>query len=167
MHVSPAATASASSTASSACALVPTNDPTPVEKAAVDGIAAEFGPETFLWISFHRPDGAVRSWFAWTAGGQRLGDYIDRVAMTAGLDAADWLHVADRHQDTRARGTIKTWAYALRPVLADVESGVRSPAARREGLRRVLAALVGDSGQQHVRDVRWLGFGPRVTRRRD
>ncbi|MFE4829933.1 hypothetical protein [Streptomyces sp. NPDC056672] len=114
--------------------LTPTGDATPVEKAVADGIADGFDPETFLWLNFRRPDGGSRIWYAWTTGGQSLGDRIDQLAMAAGCDAADWLHIADRHEQTTARGRVDIKAYALRPVLAGVQTGVRSPEERREGV---------------------------------
>ena len=63
--------------------LTPTDDPTSVEKAVADSITADFEPETFLWIVFHRPDVGARIWYAWTAGGHPLGDRIDRAALAA------------------------------------------------------------------------------------
>ncbi|MCX5434740.1 hypothetical protein OHU11_41920 (plasmid) [Streptomyces sp. NBC_00257] len=141
--------------------LTPTGDATPVEKAVADGIAAGFEPETFLWLNFRRPDGGSRIWYAWTAGGQPLGDRIDQLAMAAGCDAADWLHITDRHEQTTARGRGDNKAYALRPVLADVQTGVRSPEERREGLRRVLLKAGEVTGQTpRTLTPRWLGFGP-------
>ncbi|WP_241990552.1 hypothetical protein [Streptomyces sp. AC1-42T] len=69
--------------------LTPTGNPTPVEQAVAEGIAAGFDPEMFLWINFRRPDGGVRVWYAWTAGGEPLGDRVDQLATAGGLDAAD------------------------------------------------------------------------------
>jgi hypothetical protein len=148
--------------------LTPTDDPTPVEKAVADGIADGFEPETFLRLNFHRPDGGVRIWYAWTAGGQPLGDRIDQLAMAAGYDAADWLHIADRHEQTTTRGRVEIKAYPLRPVLADVQSGVRSPEERREGVRRILRKASEITGQPpRTLTPRWLGFGPALTARKD
>ncbi|WP_440107541.1 hypothetical protein [Streptosporangium sp. H16] len=130
-------------------------------RAVADGVE----PETFLWVTFHRPDGGASIWYAWT-GGQPLGDHIDRLAMVAGYDAADWLHIADCHQQTSTRGRVEIWAYALRPVLADIQSGVRGPQERREGLARVLATTAEVTGQQpRILLACWLGFGPTLLQR--
>jgi len=145
----------------SAVLLMPTDDPRPVEKAAVDGIVDGFEPETFLWIVFHRPDGGARIWYAWTAGGTDLGDRVDRMALATGLDSADWLHIGDRHCQHSTRGRIAIQAYALRPILADVQNGVRSPEERLEQLRRVVRKAAEMTGQTpHTLTPRWLGVGP-------
>ncbi|BCK73991.1 hypothetical protein Srufu_079440 (plasmid) [Streptomyces libani subsp. rufus] len=146
--------------------LVPTGDPKPVEKAAVDGVVEGFEPETFLWIVFHRPDGGARIWYAWTAGGTTLGDRIDQLALASGLDCADWLHIGDQHCQQSTRGRIAIQAYALRPMLTDVQSGVRSPDDRRDGLRRVIACAADTTGQTPRPGVpRWLGVGPTLLNR--
>ncbi|MGW5695563.1 hypothetical protein ACWEWX_32900 [Streptomyces asiaticus] len=146
--------------------LVPTGDAKPVEKAAVDGIVDGFDPETFLWIVFHRPDGGARVWYAWTTGGTTLGDHIDRLALAAGLDFADWLHIGDRHCQHSDRGRIAIQAYALRPILSDVQTGVRGPDDRRDGLRRVIACAAAETGQTPRPGVpRWLGVGPTLLNR--
>lgn len=147
--------------------LIPTDNPTPVEKAAVDGILDNFAPETFLWIVFHRPDGGARIWYAWTEGGQPLGEQVDQHALAAGLDAADWLHIGDRHCEHSTRGRIDIQAYALRPVLADIRSGVRGPDDRRDGIRRFIAYAAAETGQTPRPGVpRWLGMGPTLLARR-
>ncbi|MEU7240351.1 hypothetical protein [Streptomyces sparsogenes] len=141
--------------------LLPTGDPTPVEKAAVDGIVDGFEPETFLWIVFHRPDGGARVWYAWTDGGTALGNHIDGLALAGGLDFADWLHIGDRRSKHSARGRIAIQAYALRPILADVQAGVRGPEDRRDGLLRFIACAAAETGQTPRPGVpRWLGVGP-------
>jgi hypothetical protein len=153
-----------SATAAGPVVLTPSADPTPVEKAVADGIAADFDPETFLWLTFHRPDGGARIWYAWTAGGHPLGDRVDQLATAAGYDAADWLHISDRHQLASERGRVTIWAYPLRPVLADVRNGVRGPEDRREGLRRILRKAGELTGQApRTLTPRWLGFGPALT----
>lgn len=147
--------------------LIPTGDPTPVEKAAVDGILDGFEPETFLWIVFHRPDGGARVWYAWTDGGVPLGDDIDRRALAAGLDAADWLHIGDQHCQHSARGRTAIQAYALRPILADVRNGVRGPEDRRAATLRVIACAAAETGQAPRPGCpRWLGVGPMLLARR-
>jgi hypothetical protein len=141
--------------------LAPTGDAKPVEKAAVDGIVDNFDPETFLWINFHRPDGGIRVWYAWTDGGTVLGDRVDSLALAAGLDCADWLHIGDRHCQHSTRGRIAIQAYALRPILADVQNGVRGPEERRDGLLRFIACAAAETGQTPRPGVpRWLGVGP-------
>jgi hypothetical protein len=147
--------------------LIPTSDPTPVEKAAVDDILDGFDPETFLWIVFHRPDGGAHVWYAWTDGGAPLGDQVDQRALAAGLDAADWLHIGDRHCQHTTRGRIEIQAYALRPILADIHNGIRGPEDRRAALRRVIACAAAESGQTPRPGCpRWLGVGPTLLARR-
>lgn len=141
--------------------LTPSTNTTPVEKAAVSGIADGFDPETFLWINFHRPNGSVRVWYAWTAGGTVLGDSIDRIALGAGLDAADWLHYGDRHAALSTRGAIQIEAYPLRPILADIQNGERAPEERRTQMTRFMAAAAADMGRPIDRSrSTWLGYGP-------
>jgi hypothetical protein len=36
----------------------------------VESITEGVDPETLLWITFHRPDGGLKIWYAWTAGGE-------------------------------------------------------------------------------------------------
>jgi hypothetical protein len=145
--------------------LIPTGDPTPVEKAAVEGIADMFEPETYLSIEFHRPDGGARCWHAWTAGGAPLGDQADQHALAAGMDAADWFAITSRYGTEYTRGRIHTTAYPLRPILADAQAG------RGDGgdWRRKLDALVRDycgatrqPAPSH-RFPRWMGVGPRLV----
>lgn len=147
--------------------LIPTNDPKPVEKATVNDIVDGFEPETFLWINFHRPDGGVRIWYAWTEGGAPLGDQTDRHALAAGLDAADWLHIGDQHCEHTTHGRIAIQAYTLRPILADVQSGVRGPDDRRTSLRRILDCAAAETGQIARPGIpRWLGMGPTLLARK-
>ncbi|MFD4886431.1 hypothetical protein, partial [Kitasatospora sp. NPDC058402] len=127
--------------------LTPTDDPTPVEKAVVDGIAADFDPETFLWIVFHRPDGGARIWYAWTVGGHPLGDRVDHAALAAGYDCSDWFWIGNRHLTKHTRGRITIDAYPLRPVEADVRGGVRAPETERDGLRRLIDTAWSMSGR--------------------
>lgn len=150
--------------------LTPTNDPTPVEKAVVDGILDDFEPETYLSFVFNRPDGGARTWDAWTTGGQPLGDSIDQHAMAADLDAVDWFHIADRHGQHGTRGCVEITAYPLRLVLADVQSGVRGPDDQRVRLRAAVAEYCGIKGLAVLpadeRDLPWLGFGPALRAKR-
>lgn len=141
--------------------LTPTDDPTPVEKAVVDGIIGDFEPETFLWINFHRPDGGVRVWYGWTAGGAPLGDRIDGLAMAAGFDSADWFHLTNRHLQASRRGRIEIQAHVLRPILADIQAGLRAPGKQRDQLRRMVVKAAELTGQVARPGLpRWLGVGP-------
>ncbi|MFJ4469517.1 hypothetical protein ACIP2X_18765 [Streptomyces sp. NPDC089424] len=154
-------------TASDRPCLTPTDDPAPVVRAVLDGITAQHEPETFLWIVLHRPDGGATIRYAWTTGGQALGDHVDRLALAGGLDAADWLHIGHCHCTRSTRGRIAIEAYALRPVLADVENGERSPEDRRAGLRRVIDSAAAATGQTPRPGCpRWLGMGPALLNRR-
>ncbi|MFJ4988787.1 hypothetical protein ACIP9H_33925 [Streptomyces sp. NPDC088732] len=147
--------------------VAPSSDPTPVQRAVVDSLLDDHPPETFLWIVFHRADGGARIWYAWTAGGQPLGDRIDQLALGAGLDASDWLHIGDRHAAHSERGRIRVQAYALRPVLADVQAGERSPEDRREGIRRIIRTAATMTGQTpRTLAPTWLGFGPVLVNRK-
>ncbi|MER6109333.1 hypothetical protein [Streptomyces hirsutus] len=149
-------------------ALTPSNDPRPVEQAVVDGIAADFPPETFLWIVFHRPDGGARVWYAWTAGGVPLGNDIDRRALAAPLDAADWLHLMGQHLERSTRGRIQIDAHPLRPILGDLQAGLRAPDEERVKLRRMVELAADLTGQARPADrpVRWVGVGPDILNSR-
>lgn len=156
------------STLEAPVALTPHDDPTPVEQAAVDGIVGDFPPETFLWIVFHRPDGGARVWYAWTAGGHPLGDDIDRRALAAPLDAADWLYFMGRHVERRTRGRIQIDAHPLRPILADLQAGVRAPDDERAKVRRMVEVAADLTGQEcpPPRPIRWVGVGPDLLARK-
>ncbi|MER6367339.1 hypothetical protein ABT255_02985 [Streptomyces mirabilis] len=147
--------------------LAPTDDRRTVEQAVVASILGNFGPEMYLGFCFYRPDGGTNMRNAWTEGGEQLGDQVDGLALAAGLDAADWLHIGDRHSTVTHRGRIRVEAYPLRPILADVQTGERSPDERRAGLRRVIDCAAARTGQT-VRPglPRWLGFGPTLLNRK-
>ncbi|MFB6961864.1 hypothetical protein ACFCYB_34000 [Streptomyces sp. NPDC056309] len=148
-------------TMSATVELQPHADPTPVEQAVVDSIADGYPPEMYLGIAFYRPDGGCRLWHGWTDGGPALGDQVDGLAVAAGLDACDWLHIGDRHSSLTHRGRIRIEAYPLRPILADVQGGERGPEDRREGLLRVIAAAAERTGQTPRPGLpAWPGFGP-------
>lgn len=148
-------------------ALTPTDYYAPVELAAVDSITSVTEPETWLAMTFPRPDGGVRVRWAWTAGGVELGNRIDCLALAAGLDAADNFHILDLHQRETWRGHIHIRAYPLRPILADVQDGVRSPEERRAKLRRFIDVAARQSGQTARPGVpRWLGVGPALLNRK-
>jgi hypothetical protein len=145
----------------------PTSDQAPVVRAVLDGITGQHEPETFLWIVHHRPDGGATIHYRWTTGGQPLGDRVDGAALAAGLDAADWLHIGDRHCKRSTRGRFAIEAYALRPVLADVDNGVRCPEDRRAGILRVIARAAEETGQSARPGCpRWLGMGPALVSRK-
>jgi hypothetical protein len=139
----------------------------PVELAVVQDVMDGFGPEMYLGFAFYRPDGGCNTWNAWTEGGEPLGDQVDACALAAGLDAADWLHIGDRHATMTYRGRVRIEAYPLRPILADVQGGERGPQERRANLRRVIDAAAAHTGQVAVPGLpRWPGFGPRLLNRR-
>jgi hypothetical protein len=145
--------------------LTPTGDRSPVEKAAVESIADGFDPETFLWITFWRPDGGAKVWYAWTAGGEQLGDRVDGLALAGGLDSADWLYLTGLSCLTSTRGRIETRAHPLRPLLRAVESGMRAPEEERAKLLRLLECASEMTGQP-LRNPgslpRWGGVGPHL-----
>lgn len=143
--------------------LVPTGDPTPVEKAAVEGIVDMHEPETYLMFTFHRPDGGARCWDAWTEGGRPLGDRIDAMALTAGMDGADWIEISERTVEASERGRMLIQAYPLRAVLAELEGGMRADDAFRERFRRAVRDIRPDSAR--AASLPWLGFGPKQVNR--
>ncbi len=139
-----------------------------MEKAAVDSILTGYGTEMFVSFAFHRPDGGCHIWHAWTDRGPALGDRVDQLALATGLDAADWLHIGDRHSQVSRRGRIRIEAYPLRPLLADVQAGERCPEERRAGLRRVLEAAAAEYGRAAPPGLpRWIGYGPTLVNRKD
>lgn len=129
-----------------------------LEHATAAALAYGQPAETLIWITFRRPDGA-RTWYAWTGGGERLGDAVDRAAEARGLDAADWLHILDRHADYISDGHAEARAYPLRRVLADITAGVRGPEQLREQLARVLRASLGRQAAAAAPPP-WCGTGP-------
>lgn len=143
------------------------SDVKPIERAVVDEVMDGFGPETYLGFAFYRPDGGCNLWHGWTNGGDVLGDQVDSRALAAGLDAADWLHIGDRHSTITHRGRIRIEAYPLRPILADVQTGERSPETRRAHLLRVIECAAAQTGQTPRPGLpRWAGFGPALLNRK-
>lgn len=132
-------------------------DPTPVEKSVADGIADMHEPETLLTLTFNRPDGAAHVWYVWTVGGRPLGDRIDLLAATHGLDGADWIEISERNVAQSERGRISILAYPLRAVLGDIEAGVRARPAFRERFTQAVASL----RAPQAAGLPWLGYGPR------
>ncbi|MFJ4787629.1 hypothetical protein [Streptomyces sp. NPDC088794] len=146
---------------------MPVTSRKPVELAVIDSIASQQEPETFLWIVFYRPDGGATIHHAWTGNGAVLGDRIDHLALAMGLDCADWLHITDLHCQQSTRGRIAISAYALRPLLADVQHVTRCPELRRDGIRRVIACAAETTGQTPRPGIpRWTGVGPSLLNRR-
>ncbi|MBT2467801.1 hypothetical protein J7E97_07925 [Streptomyces sp. ISL-66] len=144
--------------------LTPSTNATPVEKAVASGIADGFEPQTFLWMFFHRPNGSVRFWYAWTTGGTTLGNSIDVIARMKSLDGADWLHYGDRHAVLSTRGAIRIEAYPLRPILADIHNGERAPADRRAAMDHLVKTAAEDLGRPlDPSRSTWLGYGPNRT----
>jgi hypothetical protein len=143
--------------------LTPSSDRSPVERAVVDSLLGEFEPETFLWITFRTPEGGARVWYAWIEGGAPLGDQVDDLALTLGCTAADWLHIANRNMTVHQRGRVETQAHALRPMLGDLQSGVRATDEERDRLRRLLAHAAADCGiTPRTLTPPWAGCGPRL-----
>ncbi|WP_328434523.1 hypothetical protein [Streptomyces sp. NBC_00425] len=146
-----------------ATSLTVSDDRSPVERAVMGSVLAGHEPEMYLGFCFYRPDGGARVWHSWTRGGDVLGDQVDQLALAAGMDSADWLHIGDRHCTTSHRGRIRIEAYRLRPVLADVQAGERSPEDRRAGIRRILDCAAEQTGTTIPAGVpRWVGFGPHL-----
>lgn len=142
--------------------LTPANDPTPVEKAVAQSIIDDFDPETFLMFVFYQPDGGCRLWYGWTVGGHQLGDDVDRRALAAGMDCADWLEISERHVQTSLRGRIQITAHPLRPALADVQTGVRGGADQRANLWKIVNGYYGQPDSPADLNLPWLGFGPAI-----
>ncbi|WP_327385014.1 hypothetical protein [Streptomyces sp. NBC_01207] len=146
--------------------LTPTADPGPVEQALAASIAAQYPPETYLWIEHPQPDGGVIIRHRWTAGGNALGDEVDGVAMAAGLDAIDWLDLTIRHQQVSHRGRIAVKAHPLRPLLADIQAGTRAEDGVRDYLQRALDLAAEQAGRRpRGRAPRWIGVGPALVNR--
>jgi hypothetical protein len=145
--------------APTSCVLTPTNDPRPVEKAVIESLVDIFEPETLLWLTFLTPDGGARIWYAWTLGGDLLGDRVDRDAQARGLDLADWLHIPLNHRTESQRGRVQVQAFALRGIHADVLGGVRACDQQRDTVH----GYNGESGTGPV--GKWLGVGPGMLNR--
>ncbi|WP_405759511.1 hypothetical protein OG234_13500 [Streptomyces sp. NBC_01420] len=147
--------------------LTPTGDPGPVLHALLDSITAGHPPETYLRITENRPDGGATVRHTWTTGGQPLGDHVDQVALAAGLDAADWLHIGELHSERSHRGRFAIEAFPLRPILHSVQAGERCPDGRRGDVRRFLTAAAHHTGRQPVPGIpRWIGMGPVLISRK-
>lgn len=147
--------------------LAPTGDRRPVELAVVDSIAGGFEPETWLAVTFPRPDGGLRVRWTWTDGGAELGDRIDDLALSLALDAADTFHLTDLHVRVSYRGRIKVAAHPLRPILADIQAGVRAPDERRAQIRRFIDVAAEQTGQTPRPGIpRWMGVGPNLLNRK-
>jgi hypothetical protein len=129
--------------------LTPTHDPRPVERAVVESIISSLGPELLLHVALWQPNGEVRLRYAWTRGGDVLGDRVDRDATARGLNLADAVHIAELHRTEHRRGRIVIQAFALRGIHADVLGGVR--------------AGDGDRGAGFAGT--WLGVGPGMLNR--
>lgn len=132
-----------------------------VERAVAAEISDQHPSETLLWIQFPQPDGGLRLYDVWTEGGEQLGDRVDSHAVSAGMDAADWLFMSNLHEQITYRGKVRVLAYPLRPVWRDVQEGLRASEERREGVRRVMRAAARHTGRTpRTLTPRWVGFGP-------
>lgn len=139
--------------------LVPSGAEDPVEKAAVNELVDGFGPEMFLVVRFRSAPDGVHIWFVWTAGGRPLGGRVDGTAVAAGMDAGDWLHIGERHVEYSERGGVSVQVYPLRPIMGDVQGGVRAPEKLRQRLRLGAAA----AGEPPADRDPWVGFGPKLA----
>ncbi|MFE7128919.1 hypothetical protein [Streptomyces sp. NPDC057617] len=157
-----------------ATTLKPTGDPEPVIQAVISSITSSQPPETWLSITLRKPCGCIAIHYAWTNGGADLGDHIDLLALAGPLDAADWLHITSTHAQTSHRGHIKIHAHPLRPILADVQAGVRCPTDLRDdlltysmSLHRTVNLAAADTGQTPQPGMpRWIGVGPTLLARK-
>lgn len=147
--------------------LAPTDDDGQLELALVDTIAATCDPEMWIAVTFPQPDDAIRVRWTWTAGGIELGNHIDHLALGAGLDAADNFHLCDSHAQQSSRGSVRVHAHPLRPILTDVQAGVRAPDGRRALLQSYIDFANDDLGRTpRLVLPRWIGVGPDLLNRR-
>ena len=147
--------------------LTPTDDPEPVLHALVQSIASGQPPETWLWINIFKPCGGVSVRYAWTTGGENLGNHIDLLALATPLDCADWIHITSEHVETTTRGRTQILAHPLRPILADVQAAVRCPDERRNNILRFIDGVATETGQTPRPGMpRWVGVGPTLLTRR-
>jgi hypothetical protein len=148
--------------------LTPTGDRRPAERAVVDGALAAAEPETLVRTDIPQPDGSVRLYAAWTAGGGPLADHIDRVALARGLDAWSWIEILTHCARTTHRGRIEVRAHPLRQVLADVERGYRGSEEHRASFARLLADDAARAGRPPLPAPgipAWAGVGPLLWQR--
>ena len=144
---------------------LPTGAPIdPLTKAVIASIADGLEPEAFLSIDQRYADGGGRHFYAWTNGGEQLGDTVDSVASVLGLDGADGIHLGELHHRVVERGRVRTYVHPLRPILADIQRGVRAPEGLRGRVERFREDVRADLGDDYVRRVpgvwAWFGFGP-------
>lgn len=147
---------------------VVSGDPRPVEKAVIDDILDDIGPLKWLTISFHLPNGGLRYYHAWTVGGDLLGDQIDDLALTRGLDAADWMDIIARHEEITYRGKVKIQARDLPSIRVDVDLGHgQTDDTMRDKLRRFADEMARHFPGRYQRILpgefpAWCGVGPRM-----
>ncbi|UJV42931.1 hypothetical protein [Streptomyces sp. AMCC400023] len=142
------------------CLIVPGTGDSPAERFIVTETLEQHDPETYLTVTFNRPDSSATLWHAWTGGGSDLADLIDGIARTVGLDAADWCHISDRHRVTADLAWKRVEAYPLRPILADVHNGERCDDHRRRVLAGFLDLAAHPDGQPAPQLHAWPGYGP-------
>ena len=142
--------------------------PTPVERAWIGELVDATDPCRYLFTVLNLPDGGARTYYAWTAGGQQVGDDIDHLAAAQGRDVYDWVEFHSRYETRIDRGRHYVLSVDLRPLYEDLRHGV--PGAdvdRRAGLGGFAAYMVAAGAQpgHHIdpdRRVPWIGFGPRL-----
>ncbi|MEU4090124.1 hypothetical protein [Streptomyces aureus] len=140
--------------------LTATRDRNPVERAVVSGLLEAEEPETLVRTDVPQPDGSVRLYAAWTAGGGPLADHIDYLALARGLDAWSWIEILTHCARTTHRGRIEVRSHPLRQILADVEPGHRGSDEHRANFARMLAANGAQAGIPA-----WAGVGPLLWHR--
>lgn len=149
--------------------LSPITDRRPAEQAVIQDALNGEPPETLVVTDVPQPDGSLLVYTAWTDGGERLGDRIDRTALARGVDSWSWVEILHRHVRTTHRGRIQIHSYPLRFVLADVERGYRGDESHRAALARFLADDAARCGQPPLPAPgvpAWVGVGPRLRNRR-
>ncbi len=149
------------------------SDLTPVQRAAVAEISGLYEPECRLNYEFRLPDGGVRLFYAWTAGGESLGDQADDMAISRGLGLADQMAIANPHATDHTHGSVKVHVYRLRPILAAIRDGVRDDDTYAESFRRLLHNAATSSGwtpdpARMARALSWRPYplGPALMARR-
>ncbi|MEX5711977.1 hypothetical protein AB1484_27690 [Parafrankia sp. FMc6] len=113
-------------------------DLTPVQRAAVAEISGLYEPECRLNYEFSLPNGGMRLFYAWTPGGEPLGDQADDMAISRGLGLADQMAITNPHATDHSHGAVKVHVYRLRPILAAIRDGVRDDGTYTEAFRRLL-----------------------------
>jgi hypothetical protein len=128
-------------------------------KSAHLAAARELGdlhaPGTWLQFDFLDADGyGFRTW-AWTSGGDQLGDRIDRLAEKRRLTALSVAGTAHLHLTHHDRGRVHVAAIALAPVFDTLRAGKRPSAAVVRAIREA-----GIDGAERARRGWQFALGP-------